>query len=225
MGINGLIHKYLVLCEGIHDAEFLRHLGKTRGLPDFQCEPCGNISGDQSNGISHLTRALNALPALDGFSSLKTITIMADNDANPSGSFSEVCRLINGTDAFGQGRRYTAPADPLVKAGTNPAIIVMMVPWRNVPGALDCLCLTAAASAFPATASCVETFSQCAGVEGWGSRTKISKMKLHSLIAATHEKNPGLSPAWVWSEQTNIVPLDNSVFDQIATFLRSDALV
>jgi hypothetical protein len=45
-------------------------------------------------------------------------------------------------------------------------------------------------------------------------------MKLRSLIAAAYKEDPYLSPTYVWSDRTDLVPLGSDVFDVIADFLR-----
>jgi hypothetical protein len=46
-------------------------------------------------------------------------------------------------------------------------------------------------------------------------------MKLRSLMSAAHQDDPYLSPAWVWREGTDLVPLTDPVFAQVVDFLRN----
>lgn len=223
MGIEAITSKCLLLCEGKHDKAFFDGLKRTRNLPDFQCEDFGTVSGAKSSGIGELKKALDALPALVGFQSLKRILIAADNDTTPSDSVRRVHQLIEATQSFGEGRRYEIAQTPLTDTedSADPKIIILMLPWKDMPGALECLCYEAGKRARPNEAGCVEQFAECAGVTSWTTPTKISKMKLHSLIAVTYQKNPGLSPAYLWSDMPEAVPLSDKSFDQIADFLRS----
>jgi hypothetical protein len=73
----------------------------------------------------------------------------------------------------------------------------------------------------PLIAAAVETFAKSVGVDdahGW-TITKQHKMKFRSLISAAHKPGPYISPAYVWSKATDLVPLDSNIFDDIAKFL------
>jgi len=226
MGLTGLRSKYLLLCEGMHDAQFFLHLGLARGFSSlFQVSSCGSVAGASGphHGISYLTPALNALPGVPGFdTTLEAILIAADNDGDAVASFSNVQTLIGGAAEISPGKKYAVPPAPLRKGGSGPAIVVMMIPWTGVLGALDTLCHDSASSKRPAIAAAVDVFASSVGVNdanGW-SITKQHKMKLRSLIAAAHMRDPYLSPTYVWSDGTDLVPLDNNAFDDIADFLR-----
>lgn len=147
MGLSAITHKHLLLCEGMHDVQFFYHLQKDRGLPAFQAASCGNIVGTPSgrDGITHLTGALNALPAIPAFhTTLQKILIIADNDNNPKGAFQRVQQLVKNTAELRPGVRYTVPASEQATSGRNPSITVLMLPWSGQQGALDTLCLAAA---------------------------------------------------------------------------------
>ena len=219
MGLKAINSKYILLCEGAHDAEFFSHLIHQRNLPDFEISSCGHVVDSKRDGISHLTDALDELPSIPGFQKVEAILIVADNDTNPAGAFAEVARMINATADITPGQRFIAPTVPGAKAGANPAIVVMMIPQTGVPGGLDNICLTAAMNKVPTIAPCVDAFARCTGADTWPA-TKQGKMKLRSLISAAYSDNPYLSPAWVWRDGTSLVPLSDSVFDSVASFLR-----
>jgi hypothetical protein len=221
LGLRAISHKHVLLCEGMHDAEFFKHLTLDRGLPAFQVASCGFVAGAPSgrDGVDNLTSALNAIVAVPGFSQVEAVLIVADNDSDPIAAFKKVQQLIGATADIAAGRRYAIPDAPLTKSGIRPVMVVMMLPWTGVPGALDTLCLTAASNKEPAKAVCVDTFAKCAQSDKWPP-TKMHKMKLRSLLSATNESDPYISPDWVWRDGTDLVPLSDNVFDQIATFIR-----
>jgi len=221
LGIHAITHKHVLLCEGMHDAQFFKHLIDVRNLPSFLVASCGFIAGAPPgrDGIDHLTKALDALVAIPGFPQLEAILIVADNDSDPAAAFNKVRQLIGATADIKPQRRYAIPNAPLTKSGLQPTMVVMMHPWTGVPGALDTLCLTAASNKEPAKSVCVDIFAKCAQSDKWPP-TKVAKMKLRSLLSATYESDPYISPAWVWRDGTSLVPLHDSVFDQIATFMQ-----
>ena len=207
----------------MHDVEFFVHLAQTRGLPVFQATSCGNVVGAPRgrDGIQHLTGALNALPALPTFyTRLQSILVVADNDGNPPNALQTVQQYINGAADISPGHRYVVPAAEQVAAGANPSITILMLPWTAQPGALDTLCLAAARNIEPAVAACVDAFETCINPVGWAPQ-KIAKMKLRAHISAAYPTDPYISPAWLWRDNTDVVPLTDPVFNQVEAFLRN----
>jgi hypothetical protein len=94
-----------------------------------------------------------------------------------------------------------------------------MLPRTGIDGSLDTMCLTAAKNHAPAISRCVDTFTQCAHSDAW-PLTTLAKMKLRSIFSVSWEDDPNISPAYVWSENTNLVPLTDHVFSDVVTFLR-----
>jgi hypothetical protein len=204
----------------MHDSQFFEHLIRQRTLPFFQV--CSNsfATGQTRGGASRFTEALNALPALPGFSNLKNIILAADNDSDPNTSFANIVNAINLTEEIlgPPARRLLAPHAPRIKSQSVPCITILMLPNSGVPGNLDDICYVAAANKRPGIASCVDTFAACTSADQW-SPNKLIKMKIRSLIAGSWRNDPSLSPTYVWSENTDLVPLTDSVFDDVSTFL------
>ncbi len=227
MGLKKIEKRFLVLCEGMHDKQFFDYLGQENGFAGlFQTASCGSIAGvvGHRDGISHLTNALNALPGVPGFyTQLEAVIIAADNDSDPASAFEQVRLLIRAAADISPGKRFEAPAAPLKKAGREPYVVVLMMPWTGTPGALDSLCHRSASDQRPLIAAAVDRFAATVSVDaahGW-SITKEHKMKLRSLISAAYPTDPYISPAWVWSDGTDLVPLTNPAFNQVAAFLQN----
>jgi hypothetical protein len=224
MALSRISGRFLLLCEGMHDAEFFKHLGMDRGFQGtFQIASCGYVSQPHGrrDGIGHLTAALDALPSIPDFHKLEAIIVAADNDSDARISFQNVQNLINATAEIEPGRRYSCPPAELTKGGANPTIVIMMVPWTGIPGALDTLCHASASARRPAIAAAVARFAAAAGVNdanGWPI-TKQHKMHLRSLLSAAYVSDPYIAPAWVWGDGTDLVPLSDHSFNQIAEFL------
>jgi hypothetical protein len=172
------------------------------------------------DGIDYLTPALDAITSVAGFPQLERILIVADNDANPPNALRNVQQKINATAVFQQNRRYAVPAQEQVPAGANPSITILMLPWSGQTGALDTLCLAAARNREPRIAACVDGFENCVNPMNWEPQ-KIAKMKLRAHISAAYPTDPYISPAWVWREGTDLVPLNDHAFDQIVAFLQN----
>jgi hypothetical protein len=222
--LSAITEKYIILCEGIHDAEFFRHLIQLNGFQDFQICSVEYVLGEKHGGNTKFTDALDELVALPGFDGLEKILLVSDNDLDPTQSFQGIAAAIQATAPIigPPPRRLIAPAVPLVKVGADPAIIVMMLPWTGQVGSLTTMCLTAATNAQPTNANCVDDLAICTHADMWPVTT-LAKMKLRALFASTHRAAPDISPAYVWSRGTNLVPLSDPIFDQVETFLQGFA--
>jgi hypothetical protein len=160
VGLSCITHKYLMLCEGMHDKQFFDHLLLQHSLPPFQTASFGFVGGAPQNrdGIDYLDKALNAIVGVAGFSNvLEAILIVADNDNDPAAAFQKLQRLI----ARAAAHPYPIPTAELAKAAGKPTIVVMMLPWTGVHGALDTLCFTSAANKRNTIAAAVNNFGNC----------------------------------------------------------------
>ncbi len=212
---------FVLLCEGQHDSQFFTHLIASRGLPSFEVCSVNYVIGSTRGGNTKFTEALDELPAIPGFQNVQKVLIVADNDLEPVAAFNNVAAAITATAPIigPPASRFVAPKAPLQKAGTNPSVFVMMIPDIGVTGSLTTMCLVAAENSAPVIAGCVNALANsCTTADTW-SVTALAKMKLRALIASSHKPKPELSPAYVWSEGTNLVPLSDSVFDDISDFL------
>jgi hypothetical protein len=147
--------------------------------------------------------------------------VVADNDLDPRAAFNYVVAQINTTAEIVDPipHRYIAPSAARQKAGADPAIVILMLPRTGVVGSLDTMCLTAATNHAPAISGCVDTFARCAHSDVWPITT-LAKMKLRSFFSVSWKDDPNISPAYVWSKNTNLVPLTDPVFDDVVAFLR-----
>ena len=148
--------------------------------------------------------------------------IVADNDVNPPVEFANIRAQIMATAPIigPPASTFVAPNAPLMSAGVNPEITVLMLPWTGVIGSLSTMCAQSAWNGAPGIARCVDALATCTGADKWPI-TKLSKMKLRALIASAPIAKPDLSPSYVWSENTNLVPLNDPIFDQVKAFLRA----
>lgn len=218
-----IAERYVLLCEGQHDSQFFTHLiMQNPGLPAFVISSVSYVLGAAHGGNTRFTQALDELPAIPGFDLVERILIVADNDLDPVASFSALANQINATAPFKgpPAGRFLAPTAPQIKSTGTPPIVVLMLPWTNVVGNLDTLCLEAAmANALAPIPACVDEFARCTGADQW-SPTALAKMKLRSFLSASWQANPYISPAYVWSMRTNLVPLNTPSFAPIINFLR-----
>jgi hypothetical protein len=205
----------LIVCEGDGDRSFVERLCACRSLgfaftvaiPRFG-EPSGNTA---FASMLAAQRAAAERPS--------TIILVADNDGDPAGSFRSVVNQIKAAGDYGIP---TAPRQVARSAGF-PDISVLMVPWDDVPGAIETLCYEAAAKRRPELAACVERFVECIlpHSSGW-SVTKLAKLRLRCFLAAACPQDPNTSLTYAWSRTPNdLIPLEHSCFDQIVSYLQT----
>jgi hypothetical protein len=205
----------VLLCEGAGDVSFFQHLIELRALPDFfvTCP-----MPEEPGGRSGFTARLRSLRTSRGFDEVTGILVVSDNDLDPAGSFKEVRKLIHEAD-------FKAPNKPLVATKGAPSTVVLMLPWPDIIGQLETLCLQAMKAKWPDQYNCVEIFSGCCQVGGWG-QGKREKSTLRALISHICKSDPNTSLQHAWSRTEKLIPLDHGIFDQLAAFLKSfDTLI
>jgi hypothetical protein len=224
-------HPFVILAEGTHETHFLSSFIAARQLPPFQvvCPQDVLEAPHGGGGRSAFADFLNGAPAIENFASIRGLFILSDNDDDPSASFKEVCNIIKGADPidpFAQPpRRFIAPAAQLVKSAGTPPIVIRMIPKATDVGALETLCLQAAARANPPVMACVEDFAKCSKISGW-TKSKQDKMKLRAFIAASNKTNPDLTLASLWDKRPDLIPLADAAFTPLAQDLaRFEAII
>ena len=208
-----LQNPWLIICEGTGDVSFFRHLIQQRGLPPFDIGYPGKPE-TETGGRGGFGELLRALRVRRDFPQITAILVVSDSDEDPDGSFAEVRAQI--ASAGG----YPVPAQPLNVATSAgfPAIVVMMLPWVGQAGNLETLCLPAMYERWPDQRNCLNAFSGCMATDGWPI-TRQSQMRLRSLIAGICLQDPNTSLTHAWSRNLDLIPLENSCFDQVADFL------
>lgn len=208
----------LILCEGRRDESFFLELIAARQLPKFHIV---SPSEEDGGGTSGFPRALVGIETATGFDRITEIVIAADNDEEPDKNFKWVIDCISTKPKLGSPARDIAiPTVPNVRTEAEISATALMLPWAKVPGSLDSLCLEAASAAHATQSRCVEIYTGCVGADRWPV-SKQAKMKLRSLFAGTHKKNPDIGFGNVWRDKSGLVPLKDKCFDQLADFLRS----
>jgi len=205
----------LLVCEGHEDKFFFHHLIRERDLPSFHIWPSSG-----NGGFANAIRAFRA-GRTKQYNALRNILIVADNDENPAASFSNVCDHIE--QLFGSGTR---PSAPLEKTKTRPiAVTVLMIPWTDVNGHLERLCIESATEADKAIAGHVQTFMDLIFADRWASESRRGKAWLRTNLAARCSRDPFVPLGEVFREDQyrHLIPLNHRSFDRIADVLASFA--
>jgi hypothetical protein len=198
----------LLVCEGYDDKCFFHKMIHERDLPPFHIWPCrGN------GGFSNAIRAFRANRTKQ-YNALRDILIVADNDDAPIASFSNVCDHIE--RFFGE-----RPSAPLIKTKTKPAVSVLMIPWTDIHGHLEALCMESATDADRDVATHVQTFMNLLFAERWASASRRGKAWLRANLAARCDRDPFVPLAEVFKQErySHLIPLKHKSFDRIARVL------
>jgi len=205
----------LLICEGAKDSYFFQRLIAERQLPNFHIWPAGGISKFYDSLVRfNLERPKD-------FRGLSHVLFAADNDQSPQANFDNVCAQI---DRFFKAK--VAPAAPLVRvarAGTRPALTVLMIPWTDVNGHLERLCVDAARDAEKNIAAKIDTFMATLNSEKWNNESREGKAWLRTNLAARCASDPFVPLGRVFEEAQlrHLIPITHQSFNPIADFLRT----
>jgi hypothetical protein len=208
----------LILCEGSSDKAFFTGLINNHDdLPDFQVQfPLG--ADEETGGYTKYGEFLKNAPTATGFSVLKAVLIVADNDDCPEQRFQEIQAQLRQT-----AKGYGIPKHPLEVAKSSsdlPSIAVMMLPLDGQHGNLETICLIAAYDRWPELKTPLDEYVSQTHANEW-NELRQAKMRVQCLLAATCQQNPytTLSTLWTRPEQYHI-PLDHPCFEDIVNALR-----
>jgi hypothetical protein len=209
-----------ILCEGADDAEFFARLALARGLHQYNAHcpkgPDGRCIG-KGGFKKHLELLKQGIPS--GVP-LKGVVVVADSDEDPVVSFREVQKSIAASE-------LRVPDDPL-QIMTNhsgfPAVAVMMVPWHDRRGNLECIVLDALRDIVPQLFPCLEAFRDCCGAQNRPESLQ-GKMLLRCLITALNSDDPSATLTNFLKAPAEICPINYShaAFTPIADFFRTFA--
>ena len=208
----------LILCEGRRDESFFLALIDARVLPAHHVV---SPEEEHGGGLSGFPRALQGMGTARGFEGITEIVLAADNDDDPDANFNEVVGYVKMNPKLGSpAREVGIPTEPNVRAVGGISVTALMLPWARIPGSLDSLCLEAASHAHATQSQCVDIYAKCVSADSWPV-SKQAKMKLRSLFAGTHRRNPDIGFGNVWRDKSCLVPLKDNCFNQLADFLRT----
>jgi len=171
-------------------------------------------------GNSHIGRALAGFRSFTGFSRVKHVVVVVDNDTTPDDSFNNVKQQIVAISKSG-APHIAIPQQPhtraTIKSGLD--VTVVTIPWAGTPGALEKVLLPAARYASPNTAHCLDAYVACTHVDAWASENNREEMKLRCLLAAANEDNPGIGIGKIWTDAPHLIPIGHESLHDIVELL------
>ncbi|PYV63046.1 MAG: hypothetical protein DMG97_38750 [Acidobacteria bacterium] len=208
---------FILVCEGYGDAkffnkflEFLKIDNCSVGCPSR--DVCKEYEGDTDlekylHGIRFITRKQGAAP-------FRGLLVIVDADEKPQEQF------VYAVEALKNAGFPVPQKEFILSEQDGLRIGVFLMPGEGRSGTLEHLLLEATLIKTPAFVDCLEQFSTCTGIIPSGTENQQAKMKMSALVGATCKNNPWASPAHVWSDPGNPVPIESKAFDHISKFLR-----
>jgi hypothetical protein len=147
-----LEHPWAIICEGLADKAFFMGLIQELKLPNFDI-PDGK-------GRDYFSEMLKGLRVGTQPRKLSAILIVSDNDEDPIRSFGEVQEQIR----IATG--YPVPEKPMkvARAVGQPVVLIMMLPWIDIPGCLETLLNMVWQREREAMKICIDEFLKCTKV-------------------------------------------------------------
>ena len=111
----------------------------------------------------------------------------------------------------------SVPERLLVSTGSNPQVIVMILPDGTSPGMLEDLCLQAV-TADPGTGpamNCVGKYFECLESQAIPPPNNMSKARVHTYLASRPEPDLRLGEA----AQEGYLPWNDPTFNQVRQFI------
>lgn len=191
-------HRILLVVEGKEEVALFDALAKHMGLLDIQTTDTG--------GKLRLATKLELLKQDSGFGQVRAIGVVQDADRDHTGRFRSVCGAL-------RRARLPAPDVELEPAGQTPFVVVLIVPGKGRPGALEDVCLEAIRNepAMP----CVESYFECLKRTGIREPRELSKAKTRVFLASKPKPDLRLGEAC----KENYWPFDHDAFTDLRTLL------
>jgi hypothetical protein len=212
-----ITHPRFILAEGHEDAAFIRNLIKVRRLQDFNVSP--NIDIGLIGGNSGFEAAIGACEPLTGFTAVKEVVFLADNDDSPSDSFASVCGQLEGARKAGTiTRNWGIPTQPATKAAGDPTVSVWMWPSPGQIGCFETVCWDVITDKYPDDAKCVDAACACAATDQW-PKAKLDKARVRCFLSLKCRINPGVGLGNLWTQFPGLIPATHKAFRPISRFL------
>jgi hypothetical protein len=203
-----------ILCEGPHDEHFLKAFINRRGLPPFQVKDAHTCCG--TGGRSGFSPSIQGFSTTRGFTELKGIVIITDNDNEEA--FTETQEALGDCG-------YRAPANPMATGliEDKPVLIILM-PSHIEYGNLEKICLPSLYEKWPEAEQCVKMYLECTRAVTWEKQHELCKAAVRSVISGFYEDDPYKGLGYLFRDHPDLA--DHDCFNGLADILnRFDEIV
>lgn len=167
-----------------------------------------NIQVQNFGGVDQLRDFLEGLVDVTGFQAVKSVGIVRDAETSAQAAFQSVQSSLSNAG-------LPVPNQPEERAGSSPAVTVLILPGNNRPGMLETL-LNETFANTPVD-DCINAFFGC--VEDASGVPTQRPHKARARIYLTTKPEPHLSVGV--AAKRGYWNLDHPVFDQLREFLRA----
>ena len=193
-----ILKENLLLVEGRDEELFFEALLRHMGINSIQVLPIA--------GKDNLRPNLKMLVLSPRFSEVVSLGIVRDANSNPRGAFQSVCGALEIVN-------LSVPVFPLLPAGQDPQVTVMILPDGDTPGMLEDVCLKTVGED-PAM-FCIEEFFKCLQERNVSMPRNNSKAKVQVFLGSRLEAGKRLGEA----AQAGYWPWNHIAVEQIKNFL------
>jgi len=216
---------FLVVCEGKADEAVFSHLVEARNIVGFQFAYPENPP-DPSGGIHGFASLLGGLIIREPeIFNLRAIVIATDNDTSRPDPMRLVINQVTNAGIYKVPNSALEVAPSYRSTERYPPVIIMPVPWVDVPGTLETLCLNAAYDKwcrdYPDFQDRLNDYIQSTPASEWHLGNE-SKARMQCIIGTTCEEDPNTPLARLWHRRAEYhFDLMHDSFNQIDEFFRN----
>lgn len=202
LGTKPITESKILIVEGKDEERFFNAYLTFLSITGIQVLPIG--------GKYRLPGALKALSIDSNFMSKVTVlAIIRDADINATSTFQSVCHALFRAN-------LPVPSSVLQPTGSNPMVIVMIIPPSSTSGELEDICLQVVSSD-PAMA-CVDSYVSCLqSLPSFSIPEKLSKTRVQVFLSSRDEPGKRLGEA----AEAGYWPFDSAAFNPLKDFLLS----
>jgi hypothetical protein len=191
--------KQLVV-EGDDAVRFFKALLKHVGL--------GGIQVHNFGGISELAAFLKALRDTRGFrETVASVGIVRDADNDSDSAFESAQGAVRGAG-------WDVPQQPMVSAGQDPKVAILILPGAGRPGMLEDLLLEAVGT--DPVMGCVDEYFRCVAQSAESSPRLMAKARAHAFLASRQRPQLRVGEA----AEAGYWRLDSAAYNHVREFLR-----
>jgi hypothetical protein len=213
--LDFLPHPFFIVTEGMGDARLVDELLQFKKITNCSvgCPSKESAGGTGKDAFLKYLSAIQTAKTRTKSVPLRGLLVIADANGDATDSFNKVSKALD-SSLFPRPTR----AFEIVESG-GFKVAVYLLPGEGETGTLEHLLLKAVFKRSPALEKCLEELATCTGGLKSAKPNAQAKMRMSALAAAFCEDNPWCSPALMWSDKGNPVPIDSDCFKHLGDFL------
>lgn len=210
-----LPHPFFVATEGMGDARFVDEFLQFKAITNCSvgCPSATSAGGTGKDAFLKYFSAIQTARARPQSVPLRGLLVIADANGHANDSFDAVCKALDGS-------LFPKPNRPFeIDERNGFRVAVYLMPGDGETGTLEHLLLKAVFARSPSLEKCLEELATCTGGLRSAKPNKEAKMRMSALAATFCADNPWCSPALMWSDKGNPVPINSDCFKHLGDFL------